>query len=72
MSGGALTRIGALVLRHVYLLRSSVPRLLELIYWPMVQLLTWGFLQSFIGQSLSGQATVGLAPSRGLMIAGGT
>ena len=72
MSGGALTRVGALVLRHVYLLRSSVPRLLELIYWPMVQLLTWGFLQSFIGQSLGGQATAGLSPSRGLMIAGGT
>src|SRR5581483_8299965 len=27
-------RIGALVLRYLYLLRSSWPRLIELIYWP--------------------------------------
>jgi ABC-2 type transport system permease protein len=69
-SGNPFMRIGALVLRHVYLLRSSVPRVLELIYWPMVQLLTWGFLQSFIGQSLAGQP--GITPGRGLLIAGGT
>ena len=72
MSGGPFTRVGAVVLRHVYLLRSSAPRLLELVYWPMVQLLTWGFLQSFIGQSLSGQSGAGVAPTRGLLIAGGT
>ena len=29
-------RVGALVLRYWYLLRSSWPRLIELIYWPMV------------------------------------
>ncbi|MBL8589747.1 MAG: ABC transporter permease [Methylobacteriaceae bacterium] len=40
-----------MVRRYVYLLRSSWPRLLELIYWPAVQLLTWGFLQNFITQS---------------------
>ncbi len=38
-------RIGAMVLRHWYLLRSSWPRLLELIYWPAVQMVMWGFLQ---------------------------
>ena len=67
----SMTRIGALVLRHMYLLRSSWPRLLELAYWPMVQLLTWGFLQNFIGQSIAGQSAAG-APGRGLLIAGGT
>ena len=68
----ACTRIGAIILRHMYLLRSSWPRLLEIAYWPMVQLLTWGFLQSFIGQSIAGQTGGGATPGRGLMIAGGT
>ena len=36
-------RIGAMVLRYVYLLRSSWIRLLELIYWPAVRLFVWGF-----------------------------
>ena len=39
-----------MVLRYLYLLRSSWPRLLELLYWPLVQLLTWGFLQSYLNQ----------------------
>ena len=44
-------RIGAMVSRYVYLLRSSWPRLLELIYWPSVQLLAWGFLQTYLAQN---------------------
>jgi ABC-2 type transport system permease protein len=43
-------RVGAMVLRYWYLLRSSWPRVLELIYWPMVQVLTWGFIQLYIQQ----------------------
>ena len=43
-------RIGAMVLRYVYLLRSSWTRVLELIYWPAVQLFVWGFLQLYIAQ----------------------
>src|SRR5437763_2019695 len=41
-------RVAAMVLRYSYLLRSSWPRLLELIYWPAVQMLMWGFLQLYI------------------------
>jgi ABC-2 type transport system permease protein len=44
-------RIAAMVSRYVYLLRSSWPRLLELIYWPAVQMLMWGFLQLYIAQN---------------------
>jgi ABC-2 type transport system permease protein len=44
-------RIGAMVLRYVYLLRSSWSRILELIYWPAVQLFVWGFLQLYITQN---------------------
>jgi len=44
-------RIAAMVLRYWYLIRSSWPRLLELVYWPAVQMLMWGFLQVYINQN---------------------
>src|SRR5207237_4023967 len=40
-----------MILRYWYLLQSSWPRLLELIYWPALQIITWGFLQSYIAQN---------------------
>jgi ABC-2 type transport system permease protein len=40
-----------MVLRYWYLLISSWPRLLELVYWPALQIITWGFLQSYISQN---------------------
>lgn len=51
MRGLAMHRINAMVLRYWYLLRSSWPRMLELIYWPALQIITWGFLQSYISQN---------------------
>src|SRR5437762_6264602 len=47
-------RVAAMVLRYWYLLRSSFARLIELIYWPTVQMLMWGFLQTY----LAGQASL--------------
>jgi ABC-2 type transport system permease protein len=47
----SLARIAAMVLRYWYLIRSSWPRLLELVYWPAVQMMTWGFLQLYISQN---------------------
>jgi ABC-2 type transport system permease protein len=49
--GISLNRIGAMILRYWYLLRSSWPRLLELMYWPVLQVITWGFLQTYIAQN---------------------
>src|SRR5271170_360093 len=46
--GGSTRRIAAMMLRYWYLLRSSWPRLLDLVYWPTVQMVTWGFLQYYI------------------------
>ena len=40
-----------MILRYWYLLMSSWPRLLELIYWPALQIITWGFLQTYIAQN---------------------
>ena len=47
-------RVAAMVLRYWYLLRSSWPRLLDLVYWPAVQMLMWGFLQLYISQNAGG------------------
>jgi ABC-2 type transport system permease protein len=52
-------RIAAMVMRYWYLLRSSWPRMLELIYWPAVQMLMWGFLQLYIMQNASFFARAG-------------
>jgi len=41
----------AMVRSYWYLLRSSWPLILDLIYWPTVQMVTWGFLQFYIGQN---------------------
>ncbi|MGE0287159.1 MAG: ABC transporter permease [Bradyrhizobium sp.] len=57
--GIALHRVGAMILRHWYLLLSSWPRLLELTYWPALQIITWGFLQSYIAQNDSFFARAG-------------
>jgi ABC-2 type transport system permease protein len=55
----SLVRIGAMVLRYWYLLRSSWSRVIELIYWPAVQMLMWGFLQLYIDQNASFFARAG-------------
>src|SRR5436190_14391746 len=52
-------RVAAMVLRYLYLLRSSWPRILELVYWPAVQLFVWGFLQLYITQNAGFFARVG-------------
>jgi ABC-2 type transport system permease protein len=49
-TGSPATRIGAMVLRHWYLLKSSPPRIIDIIYWPTVQLLMWGFLQTWLAE----------------------
>lgn len=40
-------RVLAMVLRHVYLMRSSWPRIIEMAYWPTVQMIMWGFITQF-------------------------
>ena len=47
----SFNRVAAMVRRYWYLLRSSWPRILDLIYWPAVQMLMWGFLQVYISQN---------------------
>ena len=42
-----LTRIYGLFLRHFYLITRSFPRILDLIYWPSIQITLWGFISNF-------------------------
>lgn len=61
-----LRRIWGLMYRHLCLYRRSWPRLVELIYWPTLQLLIWGFTADFIVSSGAG----GLAKAGGALIGG--
>jgi ABC-2 type transport system permease protein len=49
----SIQRIYALVLRHLHIWRSSIMRIVDSIYWPAVQMVTWGFMTQF----LSGQTS---------------
>ena len=40
-------KIFALSLSHIYLIKGSFPRILDLIYWPTVQVFLWGFISKF-------------------------
>ena len=44
-------KIYALGLRHLYLISNSFPRILDLIYWPTVQIFLWGFISKFFTQN---------------------
>jgi ABC-2 type transport system permease protein len=66
MSGGfSPSRVAALLLRHIYLLRTSWPRALELVYWPVVSMVIWGFTSQFLMTNSSYVARAG-----GVMLAG--
>lgn len=40
----------ALVQRHIYLLMGSWPRLIELLYWPTISMIVWGFLNIYLAK----------------------
>lgn len=42
------TTIAALVLRYLYLFTRTPIRLVELVFWPLVDLLVWGYLTMFL------------------------
>lgn len=44
-------RIYAMILRHIYLFMVSWPRVLELIYWPFLNMVLWAFMSKFLAQN---------------------
>ncbi|MBK8907193.1 MAG: ABC transporter permease [Rhodospirillales bacterium] len=45
--GFSWRRVFAVFLRHMYVLRRSWPRILDMAYWPTVQMILWGFVTTF-------------------------
>ena len=43
----SINRIFGLFLRHFFLIKGSLPRILDLIYWPTIQIILWGFISKF-------------------------
>jgi ABC-2 type transport system permease protein len=41
-------RVYALLLRHIYLMRGSWTRIAETIYWPLINVVVWGFISQFM------------------------
>ena len=55
MIGGLNVRaVSALVQRYTYLYSRSVPRVLEMVFWPVMDLLVWGFLTTYLLKSEMG------------------
>ena len=48
-----IERIYAMQLRYFYLLRSSWVRVIEMAYWPLVNIVVWGFMTQFLAQNSS-------------------
>src|SRR3990172_2706893 len=43
-------RILAYTIRHLYLYKRSLPRLMEVFYWPVLDLLVWGFVTVYLSR----------------------
>ncbi len=58
----SLRRIWGLMYRHLTLFRRSWPRLLDLAYWPVLQMVIWGFTSRFFAARLGdhGVVTIGM------------
>lgn len=52
-------RVFAIMLRHLYVMRTSWPRMLEMAYWPCIQMLVWGFASQFFREHSSWVAQAG-------------
>jgi ABC-2 type transport system permease protein len=48
VSSSSTRRVWGLIYRHLALYRRSWPRLIELAYWPVLQMCIWGFVSEFM------------------------
>lgn len=54
----SLRRIWGLIYRHLALYQRSWPRMLELMYWPVLQMCIWGFTAMFLTARLGDAAAM--------------
>lgn len=47
-------RVAAFTLRYLYLYKRSFPRLMEIFYWPLLDLLVWGFVSVYLARYKGG------------------
>ena len=67
----SLRRIWGMMYRHISLYRRSWPRLLELAYWPVLQMCIWGFTTSYMTQMIRSGGGAGTEPLKVAALAGG-
>ncbi len=48
--GSLARRVRALALRHIYLHMGSWPRIIEMMYWPLVNIASWGFVSIYLSR----------------------
>lgn len=51
-------RINALIMRHLYIYKRSMPRLMDVFFWPVLTLLTWGFFSFYLGGTSQGNMNI--------------
>jgi ABC-2 type transport system permease protein len=56
VSGFSCERIFGLLERQLFLYRRSMIRMLEVVYWPVMDLLVWGFVSVYVGRLRGGGA----------------
>jgi ABC-2 type transport system permease protein len=66
MNALAARRVWGLMYRHLALYRSSWPRLIELVYWPVLQMIVWGFVTAYLAGVQNNVASV----AAGVLIGG--
>jgi ABC-2 type transport system permease protein len=54
-----LRRIWAIPLRHIYLHMGSWPRIVEMMYWPLVNMASWGFTSVYLTKAIGHVEIVG-------------
>ena len=64
----SLKRIGAMTVRYWYVLRSSWPRLLELVYWPAMHMILWGLLQMYLYRYYDAESAKAGIPISGMLV----
>ena len=58
MAGSSARRVWGLMYRHLALYRRSWPRVLELMYWPVLQMVVWGFVTAYLAGVQQNTATI--------------
>ena len=58
MTEAAARRVWGMLYRHLALYRRSWPRLLELAYWPVLQMCIWGFTVRFLTTRMGNMAVL--------------